>query len=51
MRYSEDHYEKVAYWWRKTGGVTALIQDHYPHVSIRTVQRWVKRARELGLLV
>jgi len=41
---------KVRKWYTLTGGDTAKIQDHFPSVSRRTIQRWVKRAKEEGYL-
>jgi transposase len=50
MAYDEKHFEKVAKMYRKCKGSTSLMQNHYPSVSVRTVQRWVKTCREMGLL-
>ena len=49
MSYSLSHYEKVAALYKKYGSVER-VQDHFPASSVRSVQRWVKKCRETGLL-
>ena len=46
----EKHYAKVARMYVKCKGSTSQMQNHFPNYSIRTVQRWVKTCREMGLL-
>jgi transposase len=40
---------KVAKFYKKYGNATK-VQDHFPDVSVRTIQRWVLKARAKGLL-
>jgi transposase len=41
---------KTASLHKRYKGDTARIQNHFPDVSRRTIQRWVKKAREQGYL-
>jgi hypothetical protein len=49
MKYPDSHYAKVAKVYKKAKTIAAT-QNHYPGSSERTIQRWVKKARELGYL-
>jgi hypothetical protein len=49
VKYPDSHYAKVAKTFTKAKTIKKT-QDHYPSVSERTIQRWVKKARELGYL-
>ena len=49
MSYPDSHYEKVAKFYLKYG-TAALVQNHYPASSVRSVQRWIVECRKRGLL-
>lgn len=41
---------KVARFYTKHKGDTAKVQNHFPSVSRRSIQRWVRRAKAQGYL-
>jgi hypothetical protein len=49
MAHDMKHYEKVAKVYTRSGSI-AKTQNHFPNYSERTIQRWVKKCREMGLL-
>lgn len=48
--YKQEHYEKVATIYRECDGSTAKMQNRFPSVSYRTIQRWVAKAKTLNLI-
>jgi hypothetical protein len=48
-KYGNEHYEEVARHY-KAEGTIAKVQDHYPWASYASVGRWVKKAKDMGLL-
>ena len=48
-KYGNEHYEEVARWYKEEGTI-AKVQDHYPWASYASVGRWVKKAKDMGLL-
>lgn len=45
----ETEQDKIIRLYKKYGTCT-LVQDHFPHLSVRSIQRRVKALREMGLL-
>lgn len=41
--------DKIIKLYRKYGTATK-VQDHFPHLSVRSIQRRVKALKEMGLL-
>lgn len=64
MKYPESHWDEVAkcylearvYEEELTGGKTEStvrtekVQNHYPYTTLRTVQGWIKKCYDKGLL-
>ena len=48
-KYDEAHYTEVARLYKELGTI-AKVQDHYPWSSYASVGRWVKKAKDMGLL-
>jgi uncharacterized protein (DUF433 family) len=49
MKYPASHWQEVADYVR-LGLTPEEIQNHYPHVTLATVKRWIRRCLNTGYL-